>query len=127
MQKLNNNTLALQALLTKVNNLPEGGSSGGGASVETCTVTFTGMYINMASATVVNANTGAIECITPEGYDVTIENVLCGSCVTAYPSGAGINFNITGDMVMLDSYMVYAFSAPTEAGASATVRFYSDF
>lgn len=41
MEKLNNNTLALQALLTKVNNLPEGGSSGGGgASVETCTVTF---------------------------------------------------------------------------------------
>ena len=41
MQKLNNNTLALQALLTKVNNLPEGGGSGGGgASVETCTVTI---------------------------------------------------------------------------------------
>lgn len=40
MQKLNNNTLALQALLTKVNNLPEGGSSGGGgASVETCKLT----------------------------------------------------------------------------------------
>jgi hypothetical protein len=39
MEKLNNNTLALQALLTKVNNLPEGGSSGGGgAGGGTCSV-----------------------------------------------------------------------------------------
>lgn len=79
MQKLNNNTLALQALLTKVNNLPEGGSSGGGASVETTNVTVTGWFRRIVATVYTD---GSISSIILTGEDDgDISNVVRGSAM----------------------------------------------
>lgn len=83
MEKLNNNTLALQALLTKVNNLPEGGSSGGGASVETCELT---VYNNTESIISVSItlydDIDGFGCFSEYVFphdSIALMGVLCGS------------------------------------------------
>lgn len=80
MQKLNNNTLALQALLTKVNNLPEGGSSGGGgADVETTNVTVTGRFVRIVATVYTDGSISSI--ILTGADDGDISNVVRGSAV----------------------------------------------
>lgn len=90
MQKLNNNTLALQALLTKVNNLPEGGSSGGGGSggggfednTDVCSVVYTSDY---AFNTILYYG--------PDGYSIVGDSnnvtitAICGSVISVAQSG----------------------------------------
>ena len=78
MQKLNNNTLALQALLTKVNNLPEGGSSGG-ASVETTNVTVTGWFRRIVATVYTDGSISSI--ILTGADDGDISNVVRGSAM----------------------------------------------
>lgn len=115
MEKLNNNTLALQALLTKVNNLPEGGSSGGGGSGGgTCSITMElpsnvcvfgwGTYTrllngttNMGEITMPSATTGLTH-VMPANVTNVFDDIPVGSVFVFYRNdgikGASVSGNI---------------------------------
>ena len=106
-----------------------GGGSGGG-SVETCTVTISSSVpMNLIGITVLDPSAGKISVETETysnvvPYSRTFENVVCGSAIAIYPSGAGLSYR--GDLQSITFYQTYIFVAPSEAGASASVHFYSD-
>lgn len=121
----------ISALETALEGKASGGSGGG--SVETCTVTIDCSAvggIRLAAVTVLNEDTGTIG-VEYIGLDsgitsVTYENVVCNSHITIYPLSGYIEYVITGDVTLLTGYLVYIFSTPSEAGASASLRFYSN-
>lgn len=138
MEKLNNNTLALQELLTKVNNLPEGGSSGGGgASVETCTVniTLSSGYIDAYTACVYRNGQYSADFLTSQAEGrlppFTIENVLCNSVLSIAHYGNEPTANITGNCVessrSINKYAVQkCFLLSATPGEVITIELYDN-
>ena len=134
-------TDSLGELESVINSLPEaGGSSGGSASVETCTVVVTVTYpLYGASATCYeNGEFIPIAISVSQGNQAsTINNVVCGSCVTvadcipsAMPGYTVENaeliqasyYGISGN----SSYPVYPFKITAAAGETATITIYDN-
>ena len=124
MQKLNNNTLALQALLTKVNNLPEGGSSGGGGGFEdntdVCSVVYTSDY---------SFNT--ILYYGPDGYSIVGDSnnvtitAICGSVISVAQSGF-YSVNVSaGEVICSRSGLGLVYRVPSTP-TSATINVTTD-
>ena len=102
MSKLEQNTTSLDEVLAMVNALPDVGGGGGGASVETCTVTLRGTDMDNATGILTGYMLTAYEngeIITKQllnssfgeqglfyGTGTIIENVVCGSLITVISS-----------------------------------------
>ena len=84
MSQLTNNTAALQEILATVNALPEAGGGSGGAEIETCTVTTTGVGISLpvSFTTYENGTFSPAPLPYVNGlYAGPVENVVCGSAM----------------------------------------------
>lgn len=134
MSQLTNNTTNLQAILDAVNALPEAGSGGGGASVETCSVTLNvvdefGMGLGIAGYAANVETNGAIETAYMFSNSVTetvLNNVLCGSVIVVAYSGSVMEASATGGGEQLGMLMGTSrvFRAPTTAGANCVITAY---
>lgn len=126
---------AISALETELQGKASGGSGGGG-SVETCTVTIVsqlGGYIWAAYATQYNN-----EQINPYIYNtndrkqLTIENVLCNSSIVLYASYRPIvpAYSISGTALSMSNDAnvtgYWAFSAPSVSGETCTITVWDD-
>ena len=124
-------TELLGDLEAAVDALPDAGS-GGGASVETCSVVLapdSDATIKWIGYTHVADNGGVAGVIESDlsisGTNRTIENVVCGSIMCAYANGAspwaeGQNVNI------INGQYPVVFRAPTTAGSTGMVTIIDD-
>lgn len=115
-----------------VNNLPEAGSGGGG-TVETCTVTLgrSVVFLHSACLTTYTAESGmsalSIENISS---DTIIEHVVCGSMIAIYTSRALIPaYAVTGgaELIYNDyNHLVWYFSVPKNPTGSVSITVRDD-
>lgn len=140
---ISTNTTDLQALLEKINALPEAGSGSGG-SVETCDVTITNyseMSLEIIATVVDNGVETPYVSLYNNGYNdttppYTISNVKCGSIITVVLSTSKSTEPYVetdnGSTLIKACYIgdaqfdgertiVYVFLAPTTAGVSSTI------
>lgn len=137
--QLQNEQTELQSLLDAVNALPDAG--GGGASVETCTVTAEDIGVGNANypfivcATVFRNNqiSVAFESFNAESVPtVTISDVVCGSTVSVFGMyGNGFypvltNMEYIGPGELSSDYIGVVLKAPTVAGATGKIETTSD-
>ena len=112
-------------------------AGGGGASVETCTVTIVrGKSISAFSGLVASLfENGAISYFredTSTASTITIENVVCGSLISFVTLPPIIpSFSVEGGAEMIANFRydyayIWQFEAPTTAGASATITVWDD-
>lgn len=134
--QLQTNNTQLASLIQTLQGKAAGG--GGGASVETCSLTVTcndGSYINWLLATVYRD--GKIMTVIPTADErlktYTLDDVVCGTSMLASFWGLSIyGYSISGggERVFPDSgYMsvYYGFiKMPSEAGANVTVTVYDN-
>lgn len=134
---LADNKAKIQTLLDEINALPEAGEGGGGASVDTCSVTIynnVGYEIWDLIATV--CNNGAISTVAylnyhndePIPYGLTIENVVCGTDIFIYIPYMMTGYELSGGVALVKHKGEGGalLRAPTTAGASATITTYDD-
>jgi hypothetical protein len=118
---------AITALETELQGKASGGSSDGG-SIETCSVTVScedgacyPAYTQYVDGNIIS-NYG----FCGPGYPVTINNVICGSCVTVITPFDFISDIANNAYLIIDLYtsLVYQITAPS--GGTATIKVISD-
>ena len=133
--QLSNNNTKLASLIQTLQGKATGG---GGAAVETCSLTITcndGSYIYWLSATVYRD--GKIMTVIPTANETcktyTLDDVVCGTSMLVMIGGLDfVGFSISGggERVFPDSgymYTYYGFiKMPSEAGANVTVTVYNN-
>lgn len=136
---LTTNTTALQSILDAVNALPEAGS-GGGASIDTCSISFSTDGVALITQFIVTvlvdgAVKSSIFCYGGDNYP-SVNNVVCGTTVMMLLGGGsgmfGINISGGGERVSNDlgsgslSPYMPAVKMPTTAGAQVSVYVYDN-
>lgn len=132
--QLQTNNTRLASLITELRGKATGG---GGASMETCSISVTepngmGLYISYTAL-----SDGAITAHVKEycaGETITLENVVCGSLISgSYISGGLEGTPEVGGGVVLNSNratsatMEMLFTAPTTAGATGSIVLYESW
>lgn len=129
LETLNSHNTQIQNLINKANSLPEAGSGGGG-SIDTCTVIINCTAASSGwkySCTAYENNQFVIKC--SDFYDgvsssvITLTNVVCGSTITCIGTGATHPFSTLDDATMQWGGFMggdCCFSAPLTAGVTAT-------
>lgn len=131
MSKLTTNTTDLQAILDKVNALPDAGS-GGGASVETCSVRVspdTDATVNMIAYTYVEDDGKVTTMYNDYGKgisneDIVLSNVVCGSFIYMLAGGISMSISVEGMEALGNDSTSY--KAPTTAGATGIINIVGD-
>lgn len=126
---------AQQQLISELRTELEGKTSGGGASVETCTVNVNyDKYVRKICYT--RFTNGIIEAVAinslESGTTYTLNNVVCGSAVTVYTNNSMIEAaiqilpsTITINPLVLHGQIV-VFAAPTQTNSEVTVYVYDN-
>lgn len=140
---LTTNTTALQSILDAVNALPEAGS-GGGASIDTCSISFSTdgvAYITQFIVTVLvdgAVKTSIFRCSDHDydDYYPSLSNVVCGTTIMMILGGGSAMygntisgggervFNDLGDGSMPAYYL--AVKMPATAGSQVSVYVYDN-
>jgi hypothetical protein len=107
-----------------------GSGGGGGGSVETCTVKlimrvgFNQYGFSVYKNGVIDAQT--VTAPYSPSTTIVVENVVCGSLFSVYPSGAAIEASITGGATLLSHYVNMLFKATMTANETTEVTIYSN-
>lgn len=117
------------ALATLETKLAGKASGGGGGSVETCTIILSfdsSVTFHSLSATIVNES-GEIDTVLL--YSSTIDNCVCGSCITI-DLGFGMEPGMITDsdavVLGVTSFGTTIVKAPTTPGVTAVITMYDD-
>lgn len=134
--RIESNNLDLTSILSTINELPDAGSGGGG-SIETCTVNIVihsgGKVLTYGYSSVTNDNevrTTYIDFGSSVATNTTIslENVVCGSLVHCYLAGSSNYVVVDGLEALVEPYgnMCFFAQAPTTANSIGTINVYDD-
>ena len=124
-ERLTSHNALIDEAIAKAEALPEAG--GGGASVETCTVTVTcsGQLNTVIAASFVDGDAsyvGFIDGFFNPRYTATLENVICGSPIIITTNVAIPGVTVGGGCVYIDYQQTNILcTAPTESGATGTI------
>lgn len=129
--RLQTNNTNLQALIDKANALPDAGGSGGGASVETCTVTVTPSYVELfdLTYTAINSDEAITVIYIPRADEATtLENVVVGSAITCAVNCISPGTAIDGDanLVNVGNAVYGMYSSIIISAANASISIWDD-
>lgn len=126
--QLQTNNTRLTSLITELQGKAAGGGSGG--SVETCTVELeiAGYWHNYSFTTYENDafNVNSYFGSSNEATTIIIENVVCGSFFSIYPSFGAPQAIITGGAELLNTLYGMHFQATSIANETTHIRIYSN-
>lgn len=128
--RLQTNNTNLQALIDKANALPEAGSGGGG-SVETCTVEITSDDGNVAMYSATTFQNGEYGCIYSQikAYlptPISISNVICGTYIYLQSTYALGGFTCTNCEFFRHGSGSGYFKITANPGGVATIHCYDN-
>lgn len=124
-----NKLATLETAITQLETELQGkasGGSGGGGSVETCTVTVNCNPWKSILATIFNGEIETYSRCEGNGSSevVTIENVVCDSPIMIYPAFPAPAYEVSG-AEFIHEYTHIVFKVTASAGENATVTIYS--
>lgn len=97
---LQNNNADLREILNAVNVLPEAGTGGGGAELNTCTVSFTGATEYITRCTYMRYQDGNVERVSIDGPVEMLDSVVAGTILVVRLGEGGLGgpfFDAVGD------------------------------
>lgn len=138
IDRINTEVAAQAAKIAQLSTILDGKAAGGGASVETCTVTLSlqnnysfetlcaitfkdGVFSEYAYSYPYEGSIGGMS------YPLTLENVVCGSCMVLIPPFSLFGLTFTGGATEMGRGSGIVFvKMPAEPNAICTIYCYDD-